>query len=65
MTWFLENIANIIIILLVIGLLYLCIKSLINDRKSGCSSCGGKSCSGCSLCSTAANLKDIVNAKGS
>ena len=25
----------------------------------------GKSCSGCSLCSTAANLKDIVNAKGS
>ena len=65
MTWFLDNIANIIIILSVIGLLYLCIKSLINDRKSGCSSCSGKSCSGCSLCSTAANLKDIVNAKGS
>ncbi len=53
MTWLQSNLVNIVIILLIIALLYGCIRSLWNDHKKGCSSCGGK-CSGCSACSNLA-----------
>lgn len=45
-----ENLGNIIVISLVILVLYLCIRSLIQSRKSGLPSCAcGKNCATCAL----------------
>ena len=54
MLQFIQNPANIIILTLVILLVVLCVRSLLNDRKKGCSGCG-KSCNACS--SIACNLQ--------
>ncbi len=54
------NFADVIILVLVIGLIALCIRNLINDRKSGVPSCGAKSCSGCGVsCTCALGSKDM------
>ncbi|MBQ6532719.1 MAG: FeoB-associated Cys-rich membrane protein [Solobacterium sp.] len=47
--------ANIVIILLLIALLYACIRSLWNDHKKGCSGCGRN----CSTCSIACGIETI------
>lgn len=50
MIWLKDNLASIITLLMIIGLLYLCAKSLLNSKKSGIPSCGcGKNCSTCAL----------------
>ena len=50
MIWLKENMGNIIVILLVAGLLYLCARSLIRSRRSGLPSCAcGKNCATCAL----------------
>ncbi len=50
MNWFISNLANIVIIILILALIYACIRSLVNQRKSGLPSCAcGKNCSSCSL----------------
>ncbi|MCR5096685.1 MAG: FeoB-associated Cys-rich membrane protein [Erysipelotrichaceae bacterium] len=60
MMWLSDNISNIIALAGVIGLLYLCIRSLINDRRSGRHSCScGKDCSTCGLCQHMAELKNL------
>ena len=49
MTRLQSNLVNIVIILLIIALLYGCIRSLRTDhKKGGCSGCG-KNCSACSI----------------
>ena len=45
---FVQNPANIVILGLVIALVVLCARSLLKDRKTGCSACG-KNCSACSI----------------
>ncbi|MBQ6492644.1 MAG: hypothetical protein IJI92_02090 [Erysipelotrichaceae bacterium] len=49
MSWLSDNLANILVIMSMSGLLILCIWSLIDDRKKG------RTCAGCSHnCSTCA-----------
>lgn len=48
MLWLKENMVNIVIILIIVALLYLCIRNLIKDKKSGVCSCG-KSCESCGM----------------
>lgn len=58
MNFLLNYIPDIVVILLVIGLLYLCGKSVFS-KKSSCAGCGcGKSCAGCTM-ACANNLKNI------
>ncbi len=47
MTWLQNNYGNIIILSIVGLIMFLCIRSLIKDKKAGVPSCGAKSCSGC------------------
>ena len=48
--WFKENLANIIIIVLLAALLSLCVRSLIRQKKAGLPSCAcGKNCATCAL----------------
>ena len=54
------NIADIIIIALIAGLVALCVRSLIKDRKAGVPSCGAKSCSGCGLSHTCSLGKKLA-----
>lgn len=50
MVWLKENMVNIIILLMIGALLYVCIRSLINQKKSGLPSCAcGKNCATCAL----------------
>ena len=64
MNWLMNNIANIVIILLIIALLYVCARSLWNDRKSGCAGCG-KNCSTCSIaCGIETIRKEQMMKKG-
>ena len=55
MTWLESNLINIVLILLIIALLYGCIRSLRNDHKRGCSGCGQN----CAQCSMAGSLKTL------
>ena len=55
MSWLQSNLANIVIILLIIALLYVCIRSLWKDRSSGCAGCGGN----CSSCHIANGIETI------
>ena len=51
MIWLKENLGNIITILLIAGLLYLCLRSLIRQKRSGLPACAcGRNCAGCTLC---------------
>ena len=43
------NPGDLLIIVLIGLLMYVCIRSLINDRKNGVPSCGAKSCSSCGV----------------
>ena len=44
------NIADLVLLALVLALMYACAKSLFS-KKSSCSSCGcGKNCAGCMAC---------------
>ena len=50
MSWLLNNIANIHVLLAVALLVYACIRSLVKTRKSGRPSCGcGGNCANCAL----------------
>ena len=49
MIWLKENFGNIITILLIAGLLYACVRSLIREKRSGLPACG-RNCAGCTLC---------------
>ncbi len=48
MTWIISNIGSIITGLVILVIVFFCVKSLIAGRKKGCSSCGG-SCSACGM----------------
>ncbi len=56
MTWIISNIGTIIVGLVVLVMVFLSIRSLIADRKKGCSSCGG-SCSACGMAGKCHNGK--------
>ncbi len=59
MNFLLNYIPDIVVILLVIGLLYLCGKSVFS-KKSGCAGCGcGKNCAGCMACGHSLNNKRV------
>ena len=48
--WLKENLANIIIIVHIAVLLYLCVRSLVRQKKAGLPSCAcGKNCATCAL----------------
>ena len=48
--WLQENLANIVIIVLIALLLYVCVHSLVKQRKAGLPSCAcGKNCATCAL----------------
>ena len=50
MTWLKGNFANIAVLSMVLLIVYLCIRSLVNARKSGHPSCGcGRNCATCAL----------------
>lgn len=58
------NLADIIILLAVGGLLYLCIRSLVQDRRNGVPSCGAQSCSSCGIkCGAYKACEVIANRK--
>ena len=60
MTWLAENLVNIVIILMIAGLVALCIKSLIDQKKSGLPACAcGKNCAHCALKCAHTALKKI------
>ncbi len=71
MFWIQNNLANIITLLCIGLLIYICVRNLINDKKSGVPSCGAKSCASClgkcglyDACEMIANRekkKDMVN----
>ncbi|MBO4394924.1 MAG: FeoB-associated Cys-rich membrane protein [Eubacterium sp.] len=48
-SWITENIGTIIITLLLILLVVVIIRSMVNHKKRGISSCGGN-CAGCKAC---------------
>lgn len=57
MIWLSNNFVNILVILSIVVLLYLCIRSLIKDKScGGCAGCS-KGCANCSMCS-GHSLKD-------
>ncbi len=49
-SWFIENIGNIVISLVLVMAVTLIIRKLINDKKHGKSSCCGN-CTSCAMCS--------------
>ena len=49
------NLPTIVIALILVAIVVWDIRKLLEDRKKGCSSCGG-SCSGCSGCGTAGSI---------
>ncbi len=50
MSWLIEHYGDLLIIVMVMGILYLCISSLIRQKKSGVPSCAcGKNCATCAL----------------
>ena len=50
MIWLKANVANIAVVSMVLALIYICIRSLMKNRKSGVSSCGcGRNCATCAL----------------
>ena len=49
LVWFTANLANIIIIAVLLLVVSLLIRGMIRDKKAGKSSCGG-SCDSCGLC---------------
>ena len=56
MIWLMNNLVNIIVIALVLGLIGLCIRSLVKRKRSGLPACAcGKSCAGCSGCAICAS----------
>ncbi len=50
--WIIENIATIIVSLILIAIVALIVVKLVSDKKKGKSSCGGNCslCAGCSSC---------------
>ena len=48
------NLADLVVLVMVIALMAVCIRNLIAAGKSGTCSCGKSSCAGCSLCKAAA-----------
>lgn len=58
MLWLANNYGNIIVILLVAGLIYLCARSVFGSKQKGCVSCDCDSCSGCSACTHANEIKE-------
>lgn len=60
MSWLINNLANIVVIILVIALLYACIRSLYVSKKKGvCCGCS-KGCTACSKCSHTIDLKKVA-----
>lgn len=57
--WLSANLVNIALILAVVLLLALVIRSMIRDRKSGKSPCGGNcaKCGGCSACTACGKVR--------
>ena len=66
MDWLSNNLGNIITLSLVIGLLYLCARSLIKTKRSGLPVCAcGKNCATCALryAHGMADKKDLMKGK--
>ncbi|MBR5340799.1 MAG: FeoB-associated Cys-rich membrane protein [Erysipelotrichaceae bacterium] len=61
MDWLQANLSNIIVISAVGAILYLCIRTLLNDKKKGKPSCAcGGNCSSCAMCCHALDLRKIA-----
>ena len=60
MTWLEDNVANMVVLSMVALLIYACIRSLINTRKSGLPTCGcGRNCATCALACMHGHQKNI------
>ncbi len=46
-SWITENLASIVLLLIVAAIVFFLIRSKIRERKSGTCSCGCNGCSGC------------------
>lgn len=47
LTWIVENLASIILLLVVAAILFFLVRSKIRQRKKGACGCGCERCSGC------------------
>ena len=53
MDWIKENIASIVLLLVVIAIAYFAVRGKIKERKKGDCGCGCSNCSACAACSIA------------
>ena len=60
LTWFSENLVNIVIIAVLVLVVGLLIKGMIRDKKEGKSCCGGN-CASCGGCSSAHKIQNPQN----
>ncbi len=68
LAWLSANLINIVLIAVIAAVTFLLIRSMIRDRKTGKSSCGGNcaacgACSACGKCHVGAQRGDRANVK--
>ena len=61
LTWFIDNLATILIGLALAGVVALIIVVMIRNKKKGKSSCGCGSCSGCAMSGSCHPTEDKLN----